>query len=306
MKKIRLGTTGIEVPVIGLGSSRIKDLSVNEEERLLGAAIDQGINFFDHADGYGGGACEEVFGKALRNLNIHREKIFIQSKCGNMPGIKYDFSKEYILKTLEGSLKRLDTDYLDLLLLHRPDALAEPEEIAEAFNLLHESGKVRYFGVSNHKTMQIELLRKFVQQPIAVNQLQLSIANAQLIANGLNVNSQFEEAIERDGSVLDYCRLKDITIQTWSPFQYGKNEGVFLGSEKYPELNRTISEIAGKYGVSDNAVALAWLLRHPAKMQTIIGTVHPERLTQCIQALDITLSREEWYKIYLSAGHMMG
>jgi predicted oxidoreductase len=306
MKTIPLGTADIKVSSIALGSSRIKNLSDEEAERLIGTAVDSGINFFDHADGYGEGNCEKIFGRALKKLNFKREKVFIQTKCGNVPGVKYDFSKEYILNTVEGSLKRLNIECLDVLLLHRPDALVEPEEVAETFDLLEKTGKVRFFGVSNHKTMQIELLRKFVRQPLIVNQLQFSIMNAQMIANGLNVNTGADEAVERDGSILDYCRLNNITIQTWSPFHYGKNEGVFLENEKFPELNATIKDIAKKYNVSDNAVALAWILRHPAKMQAIVGTVRPERILDCIQAVNITLNREEWYKIYRSAGHVLG
>jgi predicted oxidoreductase len=306
MKTVPLGTTGLKVPSIALGSSRLKNLTDSEADTLFGTAIDQGINFFDTADGYGDGRCEEILGSSLKSLHIERDKYFIQTKCGNVHGIKHDFSKDYILKTVDRSLKRLGVEYVDVLLLHRPDALVEPEEVAEAFDMLKKYGKVHYFGVSNHKAMQIELLRRYIIWPLAVNQLQLSITNAQLIANGMNVNTFLDEAVERDGSVLDYCRINDITVQTWSPFQYGKIEGVFLGNEKFSELNMTIKDLSEKYNVSDTAIALAWILRHPAKMQAIVGTTHPDRLLRCAEAVSIDLTREDWYKLYLSAGHTLG
>ncbi|MCI1991491.1 MAG: aldo/keto reductase, partial [Oscillospiraceae bacterium] len=217
--------------------------------------------------------------------------------------VEYDFSKRHILDAVDGSLKRLKTDYLDVLLLHRPDALVEPEEVAEAFDILKSSGKVRYFGVSNEKPMQIGLLKKYLKQPVVANQLQLSITNATMISNGINVNMENAPAVDRDGSVLDYCRLNDITIQTWSPFQYGFFEGVFLGSDKFPELNRKIDEIAEKYGVSNTTIAAAWILRHPAHMQIVVGTMNPKRLKDCCRAADIRLTREEWYDIYRAAGN---
>jgi predicted oxidoreductase len=217
----------------------------------------------------------------------------------------FDFSRQHILESVNGILKRLKTSYLDILLLHRPDALVEPEEVAEAFNILKNSGKVRYFGVSNQNPMQIQLLKKWLQQPILVNQLQLSITNATMISSGINVNMENASAVNRDGSVLDYCRLNDITIQPWSPFQYGFFEGVFLGSDKFPELNRKIDEIAEKYQVSNTTIALAWILRHPARMQPVTGTMNPGRLKDCCQAADIRLTREEWYEIYCAAGNKL-
>ncbi len=231
-----------------------------------------------------------------------REKILLQSKCGIRKGVGFDFSKEYILASVDGSLKRLKTDYLDVLLLHRPDALMEPEEVAEAFDCLQESGKVRHFGVSNQNPMQMQLLQKHMKQPIVANQLQLSITNATMITQGQHVNMLDEAAVNRDGSVLDFCRLHDITIQPWSPFQYGFFEGVFLGSEKYPKLNAKIDAIAQQYGVSNTTVALAWLLRHPANLQPITGTMNTQRLKDCVRATEIRLTRTEWYEIYLAAG----
>lgn len=304
MKTIKLGSSSLEVPVVAVGCMRINSLDKNEAERFVQTALEQGANFFDHADIYGGGACEEIFADAIHMNSDVREQIILQSKCGIRQGM-FDFSKEHILNSVDGILKRLKTDYLDVLLLHRPDALVEPEEVAEAFDQLESSGKVRHFGVSNQNPMQIQLLKKFVKQPIVANQLQLSITNATMISAGINVNMENESAVNRDGSVLDFCRLNDITVQPWSPFQYGFFEGVFLGNDKFPELNKKIDEIAGKYGVTNTTIAIAWLLRHPANMQPVIGTMNLERLQDCIKASDVTLTREEWYEIYRAAGNIL-
>jgi len=304
MRKIKLGSSALDVPVIAVGCMRINSLEKAEAERFVQTALEEGANFFDHADIYGGGECEEIFAEAI-NMNADiREQIILQSKCGIRKGM-FDFSKEHILESVDGILKRLKTDYLDTLLLHRPDALVEPEEVAEAFDILESSGKVKYFGVSNQNPMQIELLKKYVKQPLVANQLQLSITNATMISNGINVNMENESAINRDGSILDYCRLHDITIQPWSPFQYGFFEGVFLGSDKFPELNQQIDELADKYGVSNTTIAIAWLLRHPANMQPIIGTMNINRLKECCKASEIRLTREEWYSIYRTAGNIL-
>ncbi|WP_307311772.1 aldo/keto reductase [Neobacillus driksii] len=304
MRTMRLGSSTLEVPVVAVGCMRINSLEKNEAERFVQTALEQGANFFDHADIYGGGSCEEIFAEAIHMNADVRENIILQSKCGIRKGM-FDFSKEHILHSVDGILKRLKTDYLDTLLLHRPDALLEPEEVAEAFDILESSGKVRHFGVSNQNPMQIQLLQKYVKQPIVANQLQLSITNANMISNGINVNMENDSAINRDGSVLDFCRLNDITIQPWSPFQYGFFEGVFLGNEKFPELNQKIDEIAAKYEVTNTTIAIAWLLRHPAKMQPVIGTMNVDRLMECCRASEIHLTREEWYEIYRAAGNIL-
>lgn len=304
MRTIKLGTSTLEVPVIAVGCMRINGLDKNEAERFVQTALEEGANFFDHADIYGGGTCEEIFAGAVHMNDDIREKIVLQSKCGIRSGM-FDFSKSHILSAVDGILKRLRTDYLDVLLLHRPDALVEPEEVAEAFDQLESSGKVRHFGVSNQNPMQIQLLKKYVKQPIVANQLQLSITNTTMIDAGMNVNMENEAAVNRDGSVLDFCRLHDITIQPWSPFQYGFFEGVFLGSDKFPELNRKIDEIAAKYEVSNTTIAIAWLLRHPAKMQPVTGTMNIQRLKDCCKASDVHLTREEWYEIYRAAGNKL-
>jgi predicted oxidoreductase len=284
---------------------RINKLTPVEAEGFIKSALERGACFFDHADIYGNGVCETLFAEAIGMNPKIRETIQLQSKCGIRPGIGFDFSKAHVLRSVEASLKRLKTDYLDVLLLHRPDALMEPEEVAEAFGILQSSGKVRHFGVSNQNPLQIQLLQKYVKQPIIINQLQLSITNATMISQGLHVNRPDDAALSRDGSVLDFCRLKDITIQTWSPFQYGVFEGVFLGNPQFPRLNTKIEGLAQKYGVSGTTIALAWILRHPAQLQPITGTMNVERLKDCIKAAEITLSREEWYEVYLAAGNIL-
>jgi predicted oxidoreductase len=284
---------------------RLNGVGRGEAEKFVKTALELGANFFDHANVYGDGECEEIFAQAIGMNSAVREKIFLQSKCGIRKGIAFDFSKEHILSAADGILKRLKTDYLDVLLLHRPDILVEPEEVAEAFGILHSKGKVRNFGVSNQNPMQIRLLQKYLKQPIVANQLQLSIAHASMLSQALHVNMEDEKAVNRDGSVLDFCRLCDITIQPWSPFQYGFFEGVFLDSGKFPELNKKIDEIAAKHSVSNTTIAMAWLLRHPAKMQPVTGTINPARLRDCVKAAELSLSREEWYAIYLAAGNIL-
>ncbi|SEC46752.1 aldo/keto reductase [Paenibacillus sp. GP183] len=304
MRTIKLGTSTLEVPVVAVGCMRINSLDKTGAEQFIQAALEEGANFFDHADIYGGGACEEIFADAIQMNSNNREKLILQSKCGIRKGM-FDFSKEHILESVDGILKRLKTEYLDILLLHRPDTLIEPEEVAEAFDILESSGKVRHFGVSNQTPMQIQLLKKSVKQTIVANQLQLSITNATMISHGFNVNMENEAAVSRDESVLDFCRLNDITIQPWSPFQYGFFEGVFLGNDKFPELNKKIDEIAEKYEVSNTTIAIAWLLRHPAQMQPVTGTMNIKRIQDCCKASDIYLTREEWYGIYRAAGNVL-
>jgi predicted oxidoreductase len=305
MRTIDLGKSGLRVPAIAVGCMRINTIEKKEAEGLVKTALEGGANFFDHADVYGNGTCESIFAEAVGMNSAVREKILIQTKCGIIPGKMFDFSREHIMESVEGSLKRLKTDYIDVLLLHRPDGLVEGEEVAEAFGALQAGGKVRYFGVSNQNPFQIQLLRKFVKQPIVANQLQLSITNAAMITAGFHVNMADDTAVSRDGGILDFCRLEDITIQPWSPFQYGFFEGVFVGSPKFPKLNEKLSEIAKKYSVTPTTIALAWLLRHPARFQPVTGTMKAARLKECIKAAEITLSREEWYEIFLAAGYIL-
>lgn len=309
MKFVKLGNTDIKVPAVVPGCMRLAEKTPEEMNKFIHKAVEMKANFFDHADIYGGGKSEEVFGNALKNdSSIKREDLIIQSKCGintKAATPHYCFSKDYILNAVDGSLKRLNTEYLDILLLHRPDALVEPEEVAAAFDELEKTGKVRHFGVSNHKPMQIELLKKYVKQDLIINQLQFSIPVSNMIANGLEVNMTSEGSADRDGSVLDYCRIKDITIQAWSPFQMENWQGCFLGSPKFPELNKALEELAQKYGVSTTAISTAWITRHPAQMQVIAGTTNEQRLKEIIDGSEIVLSHEEWYKLYLASGHIL-
>ena len=304
MRKIPLGTTGLEVPAVAVGCMRMSALESAQAAQFVQGALELGMYFFDHADIYGGGRCEEIFAKALGNVS--RETILLQSKCGIRKG-QYDFSKTHILESVNGILRRLKTDFLDVLLLHRPDALMEPEEVAEAFDALHAGGKVRYFGVSNFNVMQMQSLRKYVRQPLEVNQLQFGLGHASMLAQGTNVNMFNDHSTQRDGSVLDFCRLNGVTIQPWSPFQFrfDQGRGTFIGSEEFGPLNEKLEALAGKYETDITAVALAWILRHPAKMQPIVGTMKLSRLRSCAKAAEITLSREDWYALYLAAGNTL-
>ncbi len=304
VKKLDLGKIGLEASRISLGCMRMSALSEKEAEAMIKTAMEQGINFFDHADIYGGGESERIFAKAVGMCPSVRETMLIQSKCGIRPGM-FDFSKEHILEAVDGSLKRLKTEYLDVLLLHRPDTLMEPEEVAEAFSILKSAGKVRYFGVSNQHPLQMELLQIFLPDKLIVNQLQLSIAFSGMIDFGFHVNMKDTPSVNHDNGILEYCRLHDITIQAWSPFQYGFFEGVFLDNDKYPELNAVLDQLAEKYGVSKTALAVAWISRHPAKIQTIVGTMKPKRLVEICDSEKITLSREDWYAIYRAAGNVL-
>ncbi len=304
MKKLELGNSGLQVSEISLGCMRMDQLSKQDANRVIENALELGIDFFDHADIYGGGKSEEIFADAINMNPSIREKMVIQSKCGIRDGF-FDFSKEHILASVEGSLKRLKTDYLDVLLLHRPDTLVEPEEVAEAFNELKQSGKVRHFGVSNQNPTQIELLKKYVEQDLVANQLQLSLMFTPMIDAGLNVNMEHDPAIVRDGGVLDYSRLHNMTIQPWSPFQHGFFEGVFVDNDQFPILNEKLQEYAEKKGVTKSAIAIAWILRHPARMQPIVGTMNPERLQNVAKASEVNLTREEWYDLYRIAGNKL-
>ncbi|GHH98434.1 aldo/keto reductase [Neobacillus kokaensis] len=307
MKYISIANTDIEASNLIMGNMRLTELKIPEAEKLIRTAMEEGINFFDHADIYGQGRCEEIFSEAIQMNSSIREKMILQSKCGIISSKGYfDFSKEHIISSVDGILKRLRTEYLDILLLHRPDPLMEPEEVAEAFEELRTGGKVKYFGVSNHNPMQIELLQKYIQNKLVINQLQFSIAHTPMIDSGITLNMKNDQAINRDSSILEYCRLKDITIQAWSPFQHGFFEGTFLGDlEKFPELNKTINRIADKYGITNTAVAVAWITRHPANIQVVLGTTNPNRMRDACKGAEILLTREEWYQIYKAAGNIV-
>lgn len=299
-----LGQTGLQVSRIALGCMRMAALSEQEASRVLETSLEEGINFFDHADIYGGGQSEIRFASAMKELGVKREDIILQSKCGIRKGY-FDFSKDYILQSVDGILERLDTDYLDVLALHRPDALMQAEGVAEAFYQLEKAGKVRHFGVSNQNIYQMELLQSYLDKPLAVNQLQLSPAHTPLIDAGLHVNMKDDVATMRDGGLIDYCQLKKVTIQAWSPFLIDLQKGIFANHPDYAELNRTLEEIAGRYQVSAEAVVVAWILRHPAKIQTIVGSMNVDRLKRIAQANKFELTRPEWYDIYKSAGNFL-
>ena len=303
MKQIPFGKSGLQVPAVAVGCMRISNMSEKEASAFVDTALSNGANFFDHADIYGGGESEVVFGKAI--APYRREEILIQTKCGIVPGKMFDFSFEHIVSAVEGSLRRLGTEYVDSLLLHRPDALMEPEEVAKAFELLKSSGKVRHFGVSNQNPFQMQLLQQYLDMPLCANQLQLSIMHAPMIQAGLNVNMVNESGVNRDGGVLDFCRLHGITIQPWSPMQHGFFKGCFVDDPQFPELNAALERIGNKYGVSKTTMAVAWLLRHPAKMQPITGTTNLTRLTDSVKAAEVEITREEWYEIYMSAGNKL-
>jgi predicted oxidoreductase len=308
MKMFQLPKTTLNVSSVILGMMRIKAMSNAEIQQLAGAARDAGVNVFDHADIYGGERhlCEARFGEAITFTAAEREQVVIQSKVGIREGF-FDFSAEHILRSVEGSLAALRTDYLDLLLLHRPDTLVEPEEVAAAFDTLRNSGKVRHFGVSNHTPGQIELLKSAVNQPLIVNQVQLSITHAPLIAAGVAANmAGLDQSIDRDNGLLDYSRLNGMMLQAWSPFQKGFFDGVFLGDrENFAALNDVIDELADAYGVTPTGIAVAWITRHPAKIQVVLGTTKASRVAEAAAGSAVPLTREEWYRLFTSAGHIL-
>lgn len=305
MRYITLGQDDKELSEIVLGMMRIEDKSVKEVEELVETALSVGINAFDLADIYGRGRCEELLGLVLKNRPDLREKMWIQSKCGiRIEEFTYfDFSKDYIIKSVDGILQRLKIDNLDSLLLHRPDALMESDQVAEAFDLLYKQGKVRNFGVSNQNPMMMELLKKDVKQPLAVNQLQLSAAFTPGFESGFHVNMEDSQAAMRDGSIFEYCKLHDVVIQAWSVLQFGYFKGNFVGNEKFQALNQVLDRLAIKYGVTSSTIAISWILRYPAKMQAVVGTTNPKHLREVSQAANFSLTRKEWYEIYLAAGN---
>ena len=307
MKMINVVNGPQNASAIILGCMRMPALSVEQAAAMIRTAAEEGVNFFDHATCYGGGEAETRFGDAFPLTGLKREDVYIQSKCGLYFDRKeFSWSKADILDSADGILRRLKTDYLDALLLHRPDLLFDPEEVAEAFDELHRAGKVRHFGVSNVTPGQLELLRKYVKQPLVFNQLQFSLEQSQLIDNGLYLNNlTTERSVVRDNGVLDYCRLHDITVQAWSPLQFGMFKGCFVDHPDFPELNKALGEIGEQYGVSKTAVAIAWILRHPAKMQAIAGTMNPDHLRDICAAAGVTLTHQEWYQLYLASGKFL-
>ncbi|MFJ4046798.1 aldo/keto reductase family oxidoreductase [Microbacterium sp. NPDC089987] len=308
MKTIPFGTR--TAPAVIAGMMRIPDKTDAEVRELYDTARSAGIDFFDHADIYGGAmhVCEDRFAAALQLSAAEREEIVLQTKCGIVPSQQmFDFSYEHITTQVEGSLKALRTDYIDVLLLHRPDALVEPDEVARAFDELEAAGKVRAFGVSNHTPRQIDLLRTAVTQPLVANQLQLSITHSPIIAQGIasNMTGEQQSVVLDGGGIVDYCRVNNITVQAWSPYQAGFFDGVFLGNPDYADLNEVIDRLAAKYDVTPTAIATAWITRHPARMQVVLGTTTPQRVADAAAGADIELTRAEWYELFRLGGHIV-
>ena len=306
MKTINIVNGPINSSVISLGAFRMAKETKESAANVISAAIELGVNFFDNATCYTEGEAETRFGEAKELVGASRDKYIIQTKCGLefQRGV-FDWSEENILKAAEDSMRRMKIDYIDVLLLHRPDLIYDPEEVASAFDKLYYSGKVKYFGVSNLKPMQIEVLKKYVKQPIIINQLQLSVATCPLIEPLLYMNMDVPMSVCKDGDILDYCRLNDITIQAWSPMQHGFFGGTFLDNPDFPDLNKALHRLGDKYGVPISAIAIAWILRHPAKMQAIVGTMNPSHLKDICEATKVNLTKEEWYELFLAAGHYL-
>ena len=314
MKQLNIGSTNWTASAVALGIMRMESLSTKDAAKALEAAVDSGINYIDSADIYGMGNSEKVFGEAMKEANISRDDVYIQSKGGIVfdParshgsfvfGKRYDFSKKHIEEAVDGILERMQIDYLDSFLLHRPDPLMEPEEVAEAFDDLQKAGKVRHFGVSNFNPEQFKLIQESVDQRLLINQLQFSIAHTGMIDYGMHTNMTDARSINHDGGLLEFSRRMGTTIQAWSPFQYGMFEGTFINNDKFPELNKKLQELADKYGVSKNAIATAWILRHPAQIQVIIGTMNPEHIKDSASGADVELTKQEWYDVYFAAGN---
>ncbi len=316
MKTVKIGNTNWQVSNIALGTMRMGNLAVSKVVDALQAAHEVGINFIDSADIYGNdpelgrGSSEIHFGEALAQSGLTRENFFIQSKVGLFANAdnqitRYDSSKSHILKAVDGILSRMKVDYLDSLLIHRPDPLMDPSEVAEAFDELQTAGKVRHFGVSNFNPQQIELLQSVTDQRLLIDQLQFGLKHTGMIDFGLHTNMTDDRSVNHDGGLLDYLRLKKMTIQTWSPFQYGTFAGTFINNEQFPKLNAELAKLADKYGVSKNAIAVAWILKHPANMQVLIGTMNPQHIQDSVAGSDITLTNQEWYDLYLAAGNTL-
>lgn len=305
MLQRRIGNSYWKTSAVALGIMRMSALTPKKAAEVLETALESDINFIDSADMYGDGQSELIFGAAMKEAKISRDKFFIQSKGGIVTGDdkRYDFSKQHLLDSVDGILKRMGIDYLDSYLLHRPDPLMEPEEIAETFDSLQASGKVRHFGVSNFNPEQFQLLQAHVDQKLLINQLQFSIMHTGMIDYGMHTNMTDTRSFDHDGGVLEFLRRKGVTIQAWSPFQYGFFEGVFIDNEKFPELNKLLDQLAKKYATNKNAIATSWILRHPANMQVILGTMNPTRIKESVAGSEIQLTKQEWYDIYFAAGN---
>jgi len=316
LKTIKLGNTNFEASQIALGIMRMAGLETSKAADAINAAVDTGINYIDSADIYGDGQSETKFKEALKQTNISRDKLFIQSKGGIVLdpkrshdglvfGARYDFSKQHIIDSVDGILERLGVDYLDSFLLHRPDPLMEEADIADAFDTLQREGKVRHFGVSNFNPQQVELVQSWVSQRLIINQLQFNVVHSGMVTSGMHTNMIDDGSIDHDGGLLEYSRRKHMTIQAWSPFNYGLFDGMYINDPKYSELNDKLQELADKYGVSKNAIAVAWIVRHPAQIQVLLGTMNPEHIVDSAKGADIELTKQEWYDLYFAAGNYL-
>lgn len=289
---------------IALGCMRISDMSVEDLSNLITTAIENGITLFDHADIYGRRKSEELFGKVLKDNPNLRKQIKIQSKCGISKGY-YDLSKDYIINQVKESVRLLNCDYLDTLLLHRPDALVDYKEVNEAFKYLYDNGLVKSFGVSNMNPYQIQLYKKYVEFDITVNQIQFSLVHSYILNQGMFFNTSDNEAIDHSSGILEYCQLNDIQIQAWSSLMASWEDGTFIDNPKYEKLNQKLQELADEYNVNKNAIAIAWILKHPANIVPIVGTTSIEHLKQICEAQNINISKKQWYDLYLAAGHCL-
>lgn len=310
MKDVKIGGTDFTGSEIILGIMRMDALSVDEAVKVLETAKEAGINFIDSADVYGNGKAEETFGAALKKSSLSADDFYIQSKGGifknperGYEATRYDFSKKYLLETVDGILQRMGVDHLDSFLLHRPDVLMDPAEVASAFDELQNSGKVRHFGVSNMNPGQVALLQSAVSQKLLINQLQFSVMHTGPVDFDIHTNMTDPKSVSHENGILEYSQLHQMTIQAWSPFQYGQIEGTFINNPDFPEVNAALQKLADKYGVSKNAIGAAWILRHPAKFQVIAGTMNPDHLKDTAAGADVHLTNQEWYDVYLAAGN---
>jgi len=318
MKTYRIPKTDLNIPQLAYGTWHLggdwNDEPLTDEikqraDTLIHTAVDAGVNFIDLADIYVKTKSDEAVGHVLKNDPSLRDKVILQAKAGVIlpddpdPGNagRYDFSYEHITGRLENSLRLLNTDHVELLLLHRPDALVEPEEVARAFDDLQRAGKVRYFGVSNHTPMQVELLQKYVDQPLVANQVELSLLRNDLIFDGIKSNMG-EYAYTGARGTLDYCRVNDILVQAWSPVARGE---LFNPADDAPDnIKQTaqlVKDLAEKHNTNPGAIVLAWLLRHPANIQPILGTMTPHRIPESAESVNVNLTRLEWYQLAQAA-----
>ncbi|MCH4057083.1 MAG: aldo/keto reductase [Lactobacillaceae bacterium] len=314
MKNIKIGNSAWEASAVALGIMRMNALTTTAATKTLETAVASGINYIDSADIYGMGKSEEVFGAALKQAALTRDQLFIQSKAGIVYdparshgsfvfGKRYDFSKAHLIAAVDGILQRMQIDYLDSFLLHRPDPLMELDDVAAAFDELQSSGKVRHFGVSNFNPEQFAMVQAAISQRLLINQLQFSIAHTGMIDYGLHTNMTDSRSVSHDGGLMEFSRRTNTTIQAWSPFQHGMFAGTFIDDPEFKTLNEKLAELATKYHASKNAIAVAWLLRHPASVQVMLGTMNPDHIKDSAAGADITLTKQEWYDVYFAVGN---